>query len=309
MRRYGWALAIVLAAGSAAAAGGDPAAAEALFRQGREAMQTGDYALACEKFHESNRLDPAAGTVLNIADCEEKLAHLATAWTLFRQVAEQLPGTDERQGIAKSRAAALEPRLPRLSLRLPPDAPAGARVLRDGVALGSASLDTLLPVDPGKHVVAVEAPGHARRELSITMAEGEKKRIALEVGPVTEDSSGSGGGGVSTSSGSGGKKTVGYVLGGLGIAGVGVGAVTGILVLGKKSTVNDNCDAQKRCNATGADAADSGRTLGTISGVSFIVGSVALATGAYLVLSSNEKKQPTTALLPAAGGVSVLHRF
>ncbi len=308
MRRYGWALAIVLAAGSAAAAGSDPAAAEALFRQGREAMQTGDYALACEKFHESNRLDPAAGTVLNIADCEEKLAHLATAWTLFRQVAEQLPPSDERQGIAKSRAAALEPRLPRLSLRLSPDAPQGARVLRDGVALGSASLDTMLPVDPGKHAVAVEAPGHARRELTITMAEGEKKRIALEAGPVSEDSSGSVGGGVSTSSGSS-KKTVGYVLGGLGIAGVGVGAVTGIMVLGKKSTVDDNCDAQKRCNATGADAADSGRTLGTISGVSFIVGSVALATGAYLVLSSNEKKQPTTALLPAAGGVSVLHRF
>ena len=307
MKRFGWALAVMLLSASAGAAGRDPAAAEALFRQGREAVTTGDYKLACEKFHESNRLDPAAGTVLNIADCEEKLGHLATAWTLFRQVAEQLPPTDERQGIAKGRAAALEPRLPKLSLRLSPDAPAGAKVYRDGVVLGAASLDTLLPVDPGKHVLAVEAPGHARRELTVTMAEGEKKRVALEAGAVTDQEAATPGVGVS-SAGSG-KKTFGYVLGGLGIAGVGVGAVTGIMTLGKKSTVDDNCDAQKRCNAEGADAADAGRTLGTISGVSFIVGSVALATGAYLVLSSDEKERPTTALIPGAGSVSVLHRF
>ena len=156
-------------------------------------------------------------------------------------------------------------------------------------------------------VLAVEAPGHARRELTVTMAEGEKKRVALDAGAVTDEEAATPG--VAVSSAGSGKKTFGYVLGGLGIAGVGVGAVTGIMTLGKKSTVDDNCDAQKRCNAEGADAADAGRTLGTISGVSFIVGSVALATGAYLVLSSDEKERPTTALIPGAGSVSVLHRF
>ena len=64
----------------------DPAAAEALFREGRTAAQKKDFTTACAKFRESNRLDPAVGTVFNIADCEERLGRLATSWTLFQEV-------------------------------------------------------------------------------------------------------------------------------------------------------------------------------------------------------------------------------
>src|SRR5687768_2981870 len=66
-------VAIAISAASAGAEPRDAAAAEALFRQGRQAADAGDHAKACEKFKESNRLDPALGTVFNIADCEEKL--------------------------------------------------------------------------------------------------------------------------------------------------------------------------------------------------------------------------------------------
>ena len=38
-----------------------------------------------------DRLDPAIGTVFNIADCEEKLGRLATSWTLFQEVVQRLP--------------------------------------------------------------------------------------------------------------------------------------------------------------------------------------------------------------------------
>jgi hypothetical protein len=285
------------------AQGGDAAAAETLFRQGRAAADSGDYQLACQKFRESNRLDPAPGTVLNIADCEEKLGHIATAWTLFREVTQKLPPSDERSALAAQRSGALEPRLPKLSVHLAAGAPPGSRVFRDGVELRGASLDTALPVDPGAHRLEVRADGRETSTVQIQIAEREKRTQTVAAGAELAESSAAG------STGSSSKRTWGYVLGGVGIAGIGVGAVTGIMVLGKKSTVDDNCDAQKRCNSTGLDAADSGKTLGTISGASFIIGGVALAAGAYLVLSSDGKERPQTALRLGPGGVSVVRSF
>src|SRR5882724_10827634 len=137
----------------------DPAAAEELFRQGRAASEKRDFNTACAKFRESNRLDPAVGTVFNIADCEEKLGRLATAWTLFQEVVQRLPPADNRRAIAEQRASKLEPRVPKLSIRLAHSARSDVTVRRDGVSLGTASLDTPLPVDPGDHVVIVEGPG------------------------------------------------------------------------------------------------------------------------------------------------------
>ena len=62
----------------AAAQAHDRAAGEALFQEGRRLMKTHDFAPACSKFEESLRLDPATGTLLNLADCEEQLGHTAT---------------------------------------------------------------------------------------------------------------------------------------------------------------------------------------------------------------------------------------
>ena len=289
------------------AAAQSAASAEALFREGRAAADAGDHRVACEKFHESNRLDPAPGTMLNIADCEEKQGHLATAWTFYRAVLQQLPPSDERSALAKTRAQALEPRLPKLTVRLAPNAPADSRVLRDGVELKGASLDTALPVDPGRHLIEVSAPGHASRVYQFSLDEGEKRTREVEPGKRID---GETGGGVSADTGSGsGKRTLGWVLGGVGVAGLAVGAVTGVMVLDRKSTVDDNCDSQKRCNADGLDAADSGKTLGTVSGVSFIVGGVALAAGAWLVLSSDSQERPSTALNVGPGHVRFVQSF
>jgi hypothetical protein len=242
-------VAFVLALGSsyspdARAQSKDPAAAEALFREGRSLSDAGDIAGACAKFRESDRLDPAVGTTFNIADCEERLGHVATAWTLFDEVAQRLPTSDKRRAVAEKRATALEPRLPKLSLRLLAGAPADATVTRDGVALGTASLGTPLPVDPGEHLVIVSAPGHAAKPFKLIISEHEIRSLEVDAGPVsvtapevrpnvtpltvppTEPEHHS--------------KTLGYVLGGVGVAGFITGAVAGALVLQKKSVVNDH---------------------------------------------------------------------
>jgi hypothetical protein len=266
----------------------DAAAAEVLFRDGRVAAEAGDTVTACAKFHESQHLDPALGTLLNIADCEEKLGHLATAWTAYEEVAQRLPAEDERRTIAATRSAALEPRLPRLRIHLEPGAPPGTQVERDGIALGTASLDTPLPVDPGKHVVEVTAPGRQPRTFDVSVREGETKTLAVQSGaPVVVLRHRTG-----TEQPNAGAKTAGYVLMGVGAAAAVAGVVTGMLVLDRKNTVNEHCDADKRCSQAGLDAAESGKTLGILTTAALATGVVGLGAGTVLVLTAGRDSGP-----------------
>jgi len=276
----------------AAAQNQDAAAAEVLFRNGRAAADAGDYAAACAMFHESERLDPALGTLLNIADCEERLGHLATAWTAYEEVAQRLPAEDPRHTIAATRCAALARRLPRLRIHLQAGAPAGTQVRRDGVALGTPSLDTFLPVDPGKHAVEITAPGRQPRTFDLSLREGETKTLAVQPGEATVATAHP----AMSEKPRSGARTAGYVVMGVGAAAAVAGVVTGILVLDRKGTVDDNCDADRHCNQTGLDAADSGKTLGLVTTVALATGAVGLGTGAVLVLSAGHESRPNAGL-------------
>src|SRR5262245_57391445 len=153
----------------------DPAAAEALFRAGREAAERGDHRAACAKFGESNRLDPAVGTVLNIAICEEQLGRLAAAWQHYQEAIQGLPPSDDRLPLALERAKNLEQRVPRLTIRLASSAPSGTRVYRGEVELGPASFGVPLPLDPGSYVFAVEAPGREPKRFSVKLGPSENR--------------------------------------------------------------------------------------------------------------------------------------
>ena len=260
----------------------DPAAADELFREGRAAAEKRDYLTACAKFRESNRLDPAVGTLFNIADCEDKLGRLATAWTLFQEVAQRLPNDDDRRAIATKRAQSLEARVPRLSVHLVTSGRSDVTIRRDGVALGAASLDTSLPVNPGEHVVSVEAPGAQATMFHTSVGEGERARLEVAVGATSPAGRASG----SASRDTGHPhRTAAYVTGGVGVAGLVTGIVAGVLVLDRKSTVNDNC-ADHLCNQVGHDAAQSGKTFGVITTVGLITGAIGLGTATYLFVSA-----------------------
>ncbi|HEU5075007.1 MAG TPA: hypothetical protein VFU02_12545 [Polyangiaceae bacterium] len=157
------------------------AAAEALFESGHEAMSKGDYDTACARFAESNRLDPAVGSLLNLAACEEKRGRLATSWQLFKRVMSDLPPGDDRYPIAQRRASALRPRVPHVTLKLASDAPKQTTVKYGAVVLGHASFDVPLPFDPGEHRLLVGAPEREARAYTVVVSEGETK--VLTVGP------------------------------------------------------------------------------------------------------------------------------
>ena len=68
---------------------GNPAAARALFSEGRKLSAAGKYSEACPKFEESLRLDRGIGTKFNLADCWAHSNRTASAWGLFLDVAAE----------------------------------------------------------------------------------------------------------------------------------------------------------------------------------------------------------------------------
>jgi tetratricopeptide (TPR) repeat protein len=89
----------------------DAARAEALFEQGRRALEKEDYAAACAMFEESQEIDPGAGTLMNLGTCMEQLGREAEALTHFRQALALLGPGDDRVAFAEARVAELEGKL------------------------------------------------------------------------------------------------------------------------------------------------------------------------------------------------------
>ncbi|RYZ09138.1 MAG: tetratricopeptide repeat protein [Myxococcales bacterium] len=167
------------------------AVAEALYRQARDLMAAGKYAEACPKFAQSQQLDPATGTLLNLAACHEKQGRLATAWLEYSDalVAARRDGREDRVEYARARAQELEPKLSRLVLVLEPGAEApGVTIELDGASIGSGVFGVPTAVDPGEHTVKASAPGKKPSVFRVTIgAEAEQRTLtipALQDAPV-----------------------------------------------------------------------------------------------------------------------------
>jgi hypothetical protein len=280
---------------------GNAAAAEALFNRARLAMDAKDYDTACQRFAESNRLDPAVGTELNLGVCEAARGRVATAWELFHAAYEKLEPGDQRREYARSHADALEPRLPKLTLTLASGAPQDTTVHEGDANYSGAAFGLPLPVDPGKHTLVITAPGHDPRSVEIELAEG--KEAVLEVAPgAPNEAAASGAAMAATPASADGERaarkkdtrTIGWIIGGVGVAGLGVGAVAGGLALGKKSITDKECNsATQVCTQKGKDAASAGRTLALVSTVGWIAGALGVGAGAYFILTSGPHGEKT----------------
>jgi hypothetical protein len=180
-----------------------------------------------------------------------------------------------------------------VTLVLPPGAPEGVIVKRDGEVVAARELGAAIAVDPGEHVVTTETPGGSVAEQKFSVGQGEEKKVTLDVklaGASGSDSSspdGSGDTPPSAEGGSSGLRTGAFIAGGVGVAAVAAGLVMGKIVLDRSAVAEEHCKAQPgsdtfKCDAVGLDAATSGQSLATVSTVTFVVGVGALAAGAVM---------------------------
>ncbi len=163
-----------------------------------------------------------------------------------------------------------------------------------------------VPMNAGVHAFHFETPDGGSLDRQVVVAEGEKNHaVSVTFGGAAAASSGAPGapaaGPGSTSQST--WKTAGWVVGGVGVAGVVLGAAFGAATLAAKS--GDHCVA----NVCDPGSLSGLRTDSLISTVGFVAGGALLAGGAALVLfgprGSHEQPARGVRVLPvvtASGG-------
>lgn len=278
------------------------AAVEALFSEGKRLAGEKKFSEACPKFLASYNLEHRVGTLLNLADCYENNGQLASAWARFieTRTLAQRNNQPERAQLAADHAAALEPKLSKLTIQVP-KAPPGLELRRDGAVIDPGAFGVAVAVDPGKHVLEAQAPGKKPWHGEVTVADGadqktfEVPELADAPKPVLNPGS-------STTTveekRSPARAIVGIGIAGLGVISLGVGTYFGVAALGKRSdsNANGNCGANGQpndCNATGVALRDDARTLGNVSTVFIVIGGVATVGGLVLWLTAPSSSSKT----------------
>lgn len=290
----------------------DRALAEVLFRDARDLMDHGQAAAACPKFAESYRLDPALGTLLNLAVCNEQVGQLASAWARYNEavtVARQ-KGDATRQQFAEEGSRRLEGHYATLGI-VPAKELASIADLTfvlDNRSLGRAIVDTPIPIDPGSHVLVVQASGYESWSKSFEIAKGAG-RVPLEVpalrpqgapplAPVSVAAPAPPPAAAPSDPGST-QRLWGLVAGGAGVVGVGVSLGFGAHALSKKHDRDDLCPAGSCPTQAGIDAHHDANTAATIANVAGVAGGVLLATGLVLYFTAPHATAAARAKAPS----------
>lgn len=153
--------------------------AEALFRQGVTAYDSGDYAGALDAFEASYRARPVATVLYNIAVTQDLLGRHAQAARAFqRYLTEATTMTPERRAETAARLDQLRARLARLAIRAEP---AGTEVRVDGEVVGVAPLPGSITLDPGEHTIELVLEGHHFEPMTVTLPAGFEQTISLRM--------------------------------------------------------------------------------------------------------------------------------
>ena len=267
----------------------DAALAEKLFKEGRRLMLAGDYAAACPKLAESERLDPGVGTLLNLGECYEKAGKAASAWATYREaepMARRL-GQKERAEHAAQKAAAIEPTIAYVVLKVASQK-TGVTVTVDGQTIAEPAWSTPLPVDPGTH--AISASGTGRKPWSKNVDVQRSARVDVPVPvlekdpaadkPVVVDP------GPPRSSGST-QRTLGWIGVGLGGAALITGGVFGFIAKSKNDDAHaDGHCTDVDCDARGQQLTGQAKDAALLSTIFFAAGGALAATGVVLVVTA-----------------------
>jgi len=159
-----------------------------------------------------------------------------------------------------------------------------------------------IAVDPGEHLFVFEAEGLPRTEKSLVLHEGEKgrrERIVLVAAQPTPTSA------AQPATGGRTPPVLAIVAGGIGVAGLVVGAATALAATSKHATLQGEC-AGSTCAPSAQGDLDSFHALRTVSAVGYVVGALGIVGGAALWYLAPSRPSDTSARLwvgPASVGV------
>lgn len=287
--------------------------ADALFREAQIAMQKGQISEACAKFAESQKLDPANGTMLNLAVCHEKEGKYGSAYKELQELLGTLatsknPDDRERARLANDRLRVVEKKVSRVTFDvslLPSDA---TLTLDDEKVADTA---TAVIVDPGSHTVEATAPGKKPAKKSFAVSEPGTTTVKLDaledVAPRPEPAAPAPPAPEKDEAAAPsfwtGQRVLGVGLVGVGLVGIGVGSFFGLDTFEKRDARDPHCRGTI-CDAEGMRLHDQATSSATTSTIAFGAGAAALVVGTILFVSGGPKTADT-GRTPALRGVAV----
>jgi serine/threonine-protein kinase len=288
------------------ASGGDMAAAEALFAEGRKLSAAGGFAEACARFEASMSLVPRLGVQLNLADCYERVGRTASAWVMFGEAAALARRIDDpRESFARQRQDALTPRLSRLRISVAQEGIEGFSLTRDGVRVAPLVYGVEVPVDPGVHQIEATAPEHLPWSSRVVVSrEGDVVAVVVpvleteprppaapDVAPATRDA---------LEDRRRATPLV-WISAGIGVVGIGAGAALGLAARSLSREARPDCDPSNNCTDAAYALIRRSRRDGNLATLAFGIGGAALATSIvlYYVRDSHEPPRSGLHLVPA----------
>ena len=293
------------------------AAARSLGTTGVGAYQAGDYETAHDKLEKAYQILKAPSLGLWSARALVKVGKLVEAGERYTEVTRLSVASGDAavqkqaQDDAQTELDALGPRIPGIIIQLEGADAASVSVSLDGQPVASALIGESRPVDPGQHhVEGTRGTEHVTSDVNVAI--GEKVPAVLKftattavvappassgaepsaVSPAPPPDSGSAP--VASATHQAPLKTVGWVGVGVGGVGIAIGAVAGVIALGKQTDIknSDACKAM-HCLPSEASTVNSYNSMRTLSSVGFIAGGVLATTGVVLLLTSGQHEAPS----------------
>ncbi len=289
----------------------------ALYREGVDSATAGRWPDARDRFRQALAIRSSPKVLFSLGQSEERLGEVASAEADYNRALEGAKAAAEADVVsaAEHAAAAIAPRVPHVRVALMGQA--GGREVRATLDGRAVTLGGEVAVDPGAHRLVVSSPG--MREMTMSVAIGERQQLQVPVllevaagttgepsdarvpAPPTERAQ--------APTGLAPWRTVGLVVAGAGVVGLGIGAVFGLEAKVKQDQSNSTGCIGDSCTASAAGTRRDAISAGNASTVAFAIGGALAAGGVVLWLVAPSKRGAGVRVAPLAlgggGGITV----
>ena len=276
--------------------------ARALAEKGDSAFATGRCDRAIPLWKEADAAFTAPSIELRIAHCQALIGRVVDAANTLQTIAQRPLPPDAPEAFKSAQAQAVSElptvraRVATLELR-PPKGVVITRITVDEVEVDAKK--TTFAIDPGRHAVRVAA-GNATWDGPVQIEDGEHRIVPihtiLEPGPEPSHT----------------LRNVGFVVGGVGVAALGVGTILGIAAIDQSKALDRDCGPSRTaCPASDNDRISRLKTFSTLTDVFLGSGVVLVAAGGFLILRDlrSEKPPGKVRLTVGASGIGLSGAF
>jgi hypothetical protein len=310
----------------------DIAAARALAVEGVKLAQAGKCDDAVDKLERAEKLHHAPIVLATLGECRVSQGRLVEGTEMLRKVLREplpdhpSPALTKAYEHAQTTLDAAAPKIGKLVIAVSAQGEAQPAVTVDGESVSSALLGAERPTDPGEHTVEATAVGYLKATAKVTLGEGEKKPVKLELEhdpsyvapaaaaaeaphpPVAESPQSAPKPVPETPSPSeentskaheSPNHTAAYVSWIIGGAALAVGGGFGIAAMSGKNDLDKVCSGSS-CPPSANDKLDTAKRNGTIATIGFGVGAAGIALGTVLFFTAGGSSDGHEAALNAA---------